>query len=348
MHGSEYQEGGYCALITVFFIHILYNNIVIHNRDIFEKIEDISIIVKYIEDLMVFVDSLINTSPFTNKHFFYNYSINIFRFMLTQKNFNKFYDVYDLKKTKDKVNEEFAFNPHKRDWFLPVESGNVMTIFMNIIFEGMQCLPSLIGVPKLSNKSNYKEMLMNKDYSCIRFFTPYRNTAKICNQPLRLFFENDTEQVEFASKDSNDIYIVDRKKPNYNTRNDDTIIQNPYIVLLNLSKVTYYAGPGRYRDWLTDFSIMEPLPVTNFTSTCLNMTNPHAHIMDTTPENSTKKRKIVIDDDDSEVEDANSNTKYSKQDVDIDYERITYKRNDMNRLRKRNSNRKESKNCVVS
>jgi hypothetical protein len=264
--------------------------------------------------------------------------------MLTQKNFNKFYEVHDLEKTKNSVNDEFAFNPHKTKWFLPVQSGNVMSIYMDIIFEGMQCLPSLIGVPKLSNKSDYREMLMNKDYSCIRFFTPYRNTSKICDQPLRLFFENDTEQVEFASKDSNDIYIVDRKKPNYNTRNDDTIIQNPYIVLLNLSKVTYYAGPGRYRDWLTDFSIMEPLPVTNITSTCLNMTNTHAHITtDSTHENTTRKRTI-IDDDNSDDDDANSNSKFSRLDSDID----TYKRNDMKRLRKRNGNRKESKNCVIS
>ena len=32
MEGSEYQQGGYCLLISFFFIHILYNNIVIHNR----------------------------------------------------------------------------------------------------------------------------------------------------------------------------------------------------------------------------------------------------------------------------------------------------------------------------
>ena len=169
MEGSEYQQGGYCLLISFFFIHILYNNIVIHNRNVFDKIDDISEIVEYIEDLMIFIYTLRNTSPFTSKQFFYNYSINIFRFMLTLDDIAYFYEVHDLETTKDKVNAEFANKPDRADIFLPVQSGNVMMIYMDLIFAGKMCLPSLIGVPKLSNKSNFKEMFDRKDYSCIRF-----------------------------------------------------------------------------------------------------------------------------------------------------------------------------------
>jgi dimeric dUTPase (all-alpha-NTP-PPase superfamily) len=32
---NEYQVGGYCALFCVLFIHVIYNNINVHNRDVF-------------------------------------------------------------------------------------------------------------------------------------------------------------------------------------------------------------------------------------------------------------------------------------------------------------------------
>ena len=184
----------------------------------------------------------------------------------------KDFTVHELEETKDIVNAEFANNGYKKHWFLPVESGNLMTIYMHIIFEGTMCLPSLIGIPKLLNKSNHRQMLnQDKDYSCIRFFTPFRNNKKICDQPLRLFFENDTEQVEFLS---NNIFIVDKQNPNYS---ENTLIQNPLIVLLDLSKVIYVLK-NRYREFILDPSILEPLRIQQITGTCLNMTNLHAHI----------------------------------------------------------------------
>jgi hypothetical protein len=62
------------------------------------------------------------------------------------------------------------------------------------------------------------------------------------------------------------------------------------------------------------------------------------------------KKRTIIDDDDSDDEDANSNSKFSRLDSDINYDRTvdTSKRNDMKTVRKRNSNRKESKSCVIS
>jgi len=237
--------------------------------------------------------------------------------MLTLNNMEDYYQVHELENTKNTVNAEFANHPHKRDWFLPVQSGNVMTIYMNIIFKGMRCLPSLIGVPKLMYRSTHKEMLLRNDYSCIRFFTPYRNTAKICNQPLRLFFEDDTEQVEFAP---NSLNIVDRNNKNYIT----SVILSPSIVLLDISKVVIYLGiPGKYNDLIKDFSIMEPLPVQHITNTCLNMNNPHVHMDEnSTTANLNKKRKINYDDgttditlayDISEDGDTNNGISYKKQ-----------------------------------
>ena len=197
-----------------------------------------------------------------------------------------------------------------------------------------------------------------------------------------IFFENDTEQVEFLS---NNIFIVDKQKPNYG---ENTLIQNPLIVLLDLSKVIYVLK-NRYREFILDPSILEPLPIQQITGTCLNMTNLHAHItmdMDSktnansgTGEISTKKQKMIIHyDDDSEEED-DINTKISRQDdynytlSDIDYNisdydsdtgngtiikmdsRITGDDNDtiikMDRITKGSRYRgksKQTKSCVIS
>ena len=272
--GSEYQQDGYCVLISFFFIHILYNNIAIHNREDFDAVKDYSLIVQYIEDLMLFIYTLVNTDPFTHKHFLYNYSINIFRFMLS-KNIEQFYEVHDLVKTKDIVNTKFSNNAALKDLFLPVTSGNVMSIYMKSIFEGVMCLPSLIGVPKLNNKSNYKDMLKNKDYSCIRFYTPYRNRLRHSEQPLRLFFDKDKEQVEFSN---NSIFIVD-KSVNDKIDYTECMIYEPSVVLLNLAKITHNLRlASKYKELIKDFSIMSPVAVRFARKLCLKINNPHEHI----------------------------------------------------------------------
>ena len=280
--GSDYQQGGYCLLISYFFIHILYNNIVIHNRSAFAKIEDISKIIEYIEDLMIFIYSLIKTDPFTNTQFFYNYSINIFRFMLSVFRIEDFYEVHNINKTKDIVNAEFANNPHRQNLYLPVESGNVMSLYMKLILEGKMCLPSLIGVSKLCDKSIYEDMLKMNFYSCIKFYTPFRKAKRICNQPLRLFFTGDTEQVEFGS---NSIFIrdtsIDRSAYNDDKYLNSIIIMDPSVVLLNLAKVNFFLN-RMYDTMIKDFNILYFSPVQQFTSTCLNMSHPHAHIMKAT------------------------------------------------------------------
>jgi len=271
------QQGGYCVLISYFFMHILYNNISIHNRNIFENIQDISKIIEYIEDLMIFIKTLINTDPFTSTQFFYNYCINIFRFMLSLNSMENFYEVHDVNQTKDIVNAEFANNPHWKHLYLPVESGDLMSLYMKLILQGQHCLNSLIGIPKLSNKSNYKQLLKAKNYSCIRFYIPSRKNDSIFDQPLRLFFSNDTEQVEFRN---NSVFIMDMNADRRQYKNEDYLnqvmmIMDPSVVFINLAKVNDILNiPGRYRTMIKDFSILNPLRVHNSTTICLNTNYP--------------------------------------------------------------------------
>ena len=76
---------------------------------------------------------------------------------------------------------------------------------------GNKYLPSLIGIPKLSQEqTNCKNMVRAKppDYSCIKFYTPYRINNRYKDQPLRLWFANDKEQITFGKeKNAYDIYI---------------------------------------------------------------------------------------------------------------------------------------------
>ena len=268
---TENQQSGYTVLVSFFFIHILYNNIVIHNRNIFENIENISEIIQYIKDLMLFIKTLINTHPFTTTQFFYNYCINIFRFMLSLQNIESFYEVHDVNLTKDIVNAEFANNLNRKHLFLPIQSGSLISLYMKLILQGQQCLPSLIGIPKLSNKSNYKELLKTKDYSCIKFYTPSIKNSIFTS--LRLFFETDTEQVDFRN---NSVFIMDTNtdKRQYKTEdylNQIMMIMDPSVVVVNIAKVIDILSiPGRYNTMIKDSRLLNSLYVQNSTTICFN------------------------------------------------------------------------------
>ena len=267
--GSDYQEDGYCLLISYYFIHILYNNIAIHNRDIFNKISDYREIVKYIENLMKFIYEVLYTEPFKPRDFFYNYSINIFRFMLSFDGIEECYETFDLAKMKKTINAKFQNSSYFRGKFSAITSANVIMIYMDILLNGGECVPSLIGVPK-PNIPNYKNMLQRKDYSCIKFYTPFRNIKLINEQPLRSWFINDKEQVKFFDDDS--ICIIDNDR--YKTKNTDYTnckIYQPTIVLLHLKKVLRLYNVKKI---VNDFSIMTPSNVSMKPSTCMNIKDP--------------------------------------------------------------------------
>ena len=84
-------------------------------------------------------------------------------------------------------------------------------------------------------------MLKIKFYSCMKFYTPFRKTKRICNQPLRLFFNGDTERVEFGN---NSVFIrdrsIDRSAYNDDKYLNSIIIMDPSVVLLNLAKVNFF------------------------------------------------------------------------------------------------------------
>lgn len=260
--GSAYQANGYCALISFFFIHLVYNNITIHNRDAFFKITDQKEIVGYLNELMLFIHKLINTPPFTNTHFFYNYSINIFRFMLSTKNVENYYDITSLVTTINAVNSFIRVNPHVKDRFSKVTSANVILIYMNIIIRGMNCIPSLIGVPK-PNIRKYQKKLYKKDYSCIKFYTPMRELKDLTDQPLRLWFADDTEEVIFRGLH---IFIYN-ERDKYKMK---SFIERPHFVLLNLSKmITLLNDSTNYNSFIKDYKIMSPRDI-HITHTNLN------------------------------------------------------------------------------
>jgi hypothetical protein len=72
------------------------------------------------------------------------------------------------------VNDKIKNNPQLRNTFKEITMGNVMPIYMNIIFEGLEYLPSLIHVPKRNvSATEYLNMLNTNDYSLVEFYTPY-------------------------------------------------------------------------------------------------------------------------------------------------------------------------------
>ena len=246
--GHPYQQDGYCLLISFFFIHVLYNNITIHNRRVFYEITDCERVVQYIKDTMWFIFDLINTSPFSIEEFFFNYSINIFQFYLSTNSVEEYFQVYNLETTVQRVNAEFTNQPKLRHHFQRVTNGNVLSLYMAIILEGLECLPSVIGVPK-PGIPNYKELLNTKNYSCIQFYTPYRNLKKISMQELVSWFYGD-RTAKFEKKQNIDGVSIKNENTNL-----QSFIPNPSLVLLNLKRVVDEIRSGML---INDYSIMTP------------------------------------------------------------------------------------------
>ena len=276
--GSPYQEGGYCVLISFFFIHILYNNIVLHNKDVFKTIDDMQVIIQYIKELMIFIYKLINSPPFTMQHFFYNYSINIFRFFLSTKKIEEAYEINDFYEMIEHVNDRLK---NKQMKFTQVTSANVIVIYINEIFRGLKYLPSLIGVPKIIlEQSNCKYMLRERppNYSCIKFYTPFRNEQLYKDQPLRLWFADDKERVTFGTKNNQyNIYI--HTETERGKKNLSGVISRPDIILLNLQEVSLWVLT-ELSSLIKDYSIMSPKTINSsdiMINSCKNIVNPHTH-----------------------------------------------------------------------
>ena len=107
---------------------------------------------------MKFIYEVLYTEPFKPRDFFYNYSINIFRFMLSFDGIEECYETFDLAKMKKTINAKFQNSSYFRGKFSAITSANVIMIYMDILLNGGECLPSLIGVPK-PNIPDYKDML---------------------------------------------------------------------------------------------------------------------------------------------------------------------------------------------
>ena len=191
---------------------------------------------------MVFIHKLINATPFTMKLFFCNYSINIFRFFLSTQKVEELYEVSDLYETVEFINAAVANNSKLKNRFLQVTSANVISIYMKSILTGCNYLPSLIGIPKLMlEQTNCKNMVRARppDYSCMKFYTPYRKIKLYINQPLRLWFADDKEQVTFG-KDQNKYNIYIETENNQGNKRRLGTISRPDFVLLNLQKVNIW------------------------------------------------------------------------------------------------------------
>ena len=128
---------------------------------------------------------LINTSPFDIEEFFFNYSINIFKFFLSTNAVEEYFDVYDTETTLRIVNNEFVNRPMLQRHFQRVTHANVLSLYMAIVLEGLEHLPSVIGVPK-PVIPNYKELLYAKDYLCIEFIHLIETSLEsVCNHSYR-------------------------------------------------------------------------------------------------------------------------------------------------------------------
>ena len=256
---NEYQVGGYCALFCVLLIHIIYNNINIHNRDVFRDVKDLYRITEYIKDLLIFLRGVMTSPPFSINQFIHNYSINIFRFFLSSKSVQKYYQVFNIRDTVKRVNDKIMKNPKLRNTFREITMGNVMPIYMNVIFEGLQYLPSMIGVPKENiSSTNYLNMLNMNDYSSVEFYTPFRNVEKLKHQPLVSWF-NEERKVYFTE---NGLQIP--------SGNDDEYLEitDPFVVLLNLDDILdAWADDAYDNELVSDFDTFSPSVINDFTAT---------------------------------------------------------------------------------
>ena len=260
--GGPYQEQyGFCVLISTFFIHIIYNNICIHNRNFFNSVNDYTTITGFIKELMKYIQQLIQTEPFTINEFFYNYSVNLFNFFFSSRDINKYFDILDMNDTVTITNKMIT-NTKNTQKFDPVTSANVMSLYMSLINDGMMYLPSLIGVPKQLNFQNYKEMMRNGDFSCINFYTPFRNENNPNKQPLVSWSIRNKRTVFFGDKS---LLVVEGDE----TLKSDNIISDPSVVLFNLKAFMDDLNHPN-NNLITDFSLMTPSLI-NYTLTQNNV-----------------------------------------------------------------------------
>ena len=248
--GGPYQEQyGFCVLFSIFFIHIIYNNICIHNRNIFNNVGNYTKITEFIKELTNYIQQLVQTDPFTINEFFYNYSVNLFNFFLSSRNINDYFDILDMNNTVTTTNAMIT-NTGNGGYFVPVTSANVMTLYMAMIDDGMKYLPSVIGVPKQLNFSNYIQMMSNGDFSCINFYTPFRTELNPNKQPLVSWSIRNKRTVFFGDQS---LLVVDGDE----TLKSNNIIQDPSVVLLNLKAfIDELRNPNN--NLITDFSLITP------------------------------------------------------------------------------------------
>ena len=157
------------------------------------------------------------------------------------------------------VNDKIKNNPQLQNTFKEITMGNVMPIYMNIIFEGLEYLPSLIGVPKRNvSATEYLNMLNTNDYSLVEFYTPYRNIEKIKHQPLVSWF-NDERKVYFTE---NGISIPSEDNDGYVEIND------PFVVLINFDNILdIWADDAYDNELVSDFDIFSPSTINYQTPT---------------------------------------------------------------------------------
>jgi hypothetical protein len=246
--GGPYQEQyGFCVLFSTFFIHIIYNNICIHNRHIFNNVGNYTTITGFIKELTNYIQQLIQTEPFTINEFFYNYSVNLFNFFLNSPDINNYFDVLDMNDTVTITNNMIT-NTGNAANFAPVTSANVMTLYMSMINNGMKYLPSMIGVPKQLNFSNYQQMMNNRDFSCINFYTPFRTESNPDKQPLVSWSIRNKRTVFFGDKS---LLVVEGDE----TLKSDNIIKDPSVVLFNLKAFMDELRKSN-NNLITDFSLI--------------------------------------------------------------------------------------------
>ena len=170
---------------------------------------------------------------------------------------------------------------NKPKMFKKVTSANVLIVYIYEIFDGCKYLPSLIGIPKIIfEQQNCKNMVRESppDYSCVKFYTPFRNKIQYKDQPLRLWFADDKEQVTFGI-DENQYNIYIYKENEHDRKNLSGVISRPDIVLLDLKQISHWVITETSL-LIKDYLIMtnrEIDPQDVIVNTCKNIVDPHEH-----------------------------------------------------------------------
>ena len=116
------------------------------------------------------------------------------------------------------------------------------------------------------------------NYSCIKFYTPFRNEQLYKDQPLRLWFADDKERVTFGTKNNQyNIYI--HTETERGKKNLSGVISRPDIILLNLQEVSLWVLT-ELSSLIKDYSIMSPKTINSsdiMINSCKNIVNPHTH-----------------------------------------------------------------------